>query len=228
MIKPWGLRHEAGIKSILYDKVFAPDDLWVKKLHTATSLVSALLLTLQLNPTLRRKQLALHRLLGKVFLLLAILQYPFLWYMVCHMKLAVTVALLDAPVVACLPVFAFIGYKKIKAKDVAGHRAHMIMLSCCYFFFGVTRLCAVACLLCHALLGSMLGTGGQKFSDITPDGFPDAVYGPATGLAAWFTFGIGTYNAWFSQKAVAMFKAQSLNGSHSAVAEANGMTLKAE
>eukprot|EP00611_Tribonema_gayanum_P019534 TRINITY_DN339_c0_g1_i1.p1 TRINITY_DN339_c0_g1~~TRINITY_DN339_c0_g1_i1.p1 ORF type:complete len:130 (-),score=25.48 TRINITY_DN339_c0_g1_i1:453-842(-) len=74
MIKPWGLRHEAGIKSILYDKVFAPDDLWVKKLHTATSLVSALLLTLQLNPTLRRKQLALHRLLGKVFLLLAILQ----------------------------------------------------------------------------------------------------------------------------------------------------------
>eukprot|EP00611_Tribonema_gayanum_P019536 TRINITY_DN339_c0_g1_i7.p3 TRINITY_DN339_c0_g1~~TRINITY_DN339_c0_g1_i7.p3 ORF type:complete len:167 (-),score=40.70 TRINITY_DN339_c0_g1_i7:1695-2195(-) len=122
MIKPWGLRHEAGIKSILYDKVFAPDDLWVKKLHTATSLVSALLLTLQLNPTLRRKQLALHRLLGKVFLLLAILQYPFLWYMVCHMKLAVTVALLDAPVVACLPVFAFIGYKKIKAKDVAGHR----------------------------------------------------------------------------------------------------------
>jgi hypothetical protein len=47
------------------------------------------------------------------------------------------------------------------------------MLSCCFFFFGAARLCALVLLCVHAALGHIVGTSTDALADVSAAAFPD-------------------------------------------------------
>mmetsp|Transcript_16756 Transcript_16756/g.40580 ORF Transcript_16756/g.40580 Transcript_16756/m.40580 type:complete len:250 (+) Transcript_16756:37-786(+) len=198
LLTPWGM-HPAVVKAWteLLSPYFDPKGKQgAIRMHMAVSMIITLLVTFNLVPMFRKKFMFMHRWLGRICITFAIINAPGFYKLVMNFGASKITQYIELPIIAMIVFFGIQGWVSVRDKNIQAHRSSMIMFSCCFFFFGVQRICL---LLAHAL--HSMPTTSQflplgPISKISGADYWEVMWGLADVSAFMLTFGLGAYNAY--------------------------------
>jgi hypothetical protein len=164
------------------------------QMHVSITLVMAIGLCLQFMKTIRKKNMSVHRWVGRATLITACLSYPHFVQLLNGFEQQ-TAKYMEAPILLGIPYFGIKGWLAIRNKQIAEHRANMIMFGACFYFFGVARLVMMAMNLIHSGPWAKY-TGLGDWREWTGEDVDD-FFGISIALSFQITFGIAAYNAYY-------------------------------
>ena len=163
------------------------------QMHMAATLAIAAGLCVQFMKTIRRKNMDVHRWVGRATLLASLLCYPHFVSLLDGFG-HLTAKYVEAPILLGIPYFGVQGYRAVRAKNIAEHRSNMIMFGACFYFFGVARLVMMAMNVVHSGPWAKY-TGLGDWRDWS-GGDVDQFFGISIALSFPITFGVAAYNAY--------------------------------
>ena len=165
----------------------------IMQMHTKITLFLAVALMIQFLKIVRQKAMPVHRWLGRVTLLVALLATPGFAMLIYGLPHPVA-QYAEYPIVLAIPYFGIKGWVQIRAKQIADHKASMIMFSACFFYFGVQRLMLMAMGLLHSGPWAKYTPLGP-WKDWTSEQYHH-FFGISIVLAGFLTLGGATYKAY--------------------------------
>ena len=162
-------------------------------LHMKVSLALALALCFQFLKTVRQKAMPLHRIVGRVTLVGAFAALPGFAKLVSNFDMPL-VQYMEYPVLVMIPYYGIKGWLQAYNKQIADHKASMIMFASCFFYFGVQRVVMILFGLLHSdPLGKLFPLGPWKQWD---ENSYEHFFNISVAWAAIVTFGLGGYKAY--------------------------------
>lgn len=108
--------------------------------HTGATTLIALGLFVQFLKVVRMKAMNVHRWTGRATILGALLATPSFFKLVANQIDKAGAMYAEYPIAVAIPYFGVKGWVEIRNKDIASHRASMIMFAASFFFFGLERM----------------------------------------------------------------------------------------
>ena len=112
--------------------------------HLAITLFLSVALCVQFLKVVRQKAITAHRVLGRITILVALAATPGFAMLIAGMTEKPIAQYAEYPAVLGIPYFGIQGVLQARNKQIADHKASMIMFASCFFFFGVQRLVLMA------------------------------------------------------------------------------------
>ena len=170
--------------------------------HTSITTIIAIGLCIQFIKRIRQKNMDIHRIVGRITLVIILITYPHFAYLLSGFSHQPS-KYIESPILIMIPFFAIRGWLQIRNKQVMEHRASMIMLASCFYFFGVARLVLMLMKVVHSgPWAKYTGLGDWKlwsYADVH-----DA-FGIGMAFTFLITFGIGVNRAYFVPGAPPLF-----------------------